>query len=64
MKTSNEQLDEIIHSQLLPIQQSFKSYELLATNSSYRFDPKIFRKCVTKLQEIINIARELANKEE
>jgi hypothetical protein len=53
-------IDKIIHEELLPLQQSFKSYEILAVNSSYRFDPKVFRKCAVKVQEVINIARELA----
>jgi hypothetical protein len=61
--TPYQGLDAIIHKELIPIQQAFKSYEELAKSGSYRFDPKIFRKCAAKLQEVINIARDLAGKE-
>lgn len=61
--TMYQGLDAIIHKELMPIQQSFKSYEELAKSGSYRFDPKIFRRCATKIQDVITIARKMAGKE-
>jgi hypothetical protein len=53
----NKEISRVIHEELIPIQQSFKSYEQLASNGSYHFDPKIFRKCCLKIQEVIDILR-------
>jgi len=56
-------LDKLIHDDLLPLRQSFLSYEQLA-NGSYRFDAKIFRKAAQKVQVVIEIARGLTIMEE
>lgn len=58
---NNKEINDIIHNEIIPIQQMFKSYEHLAENPAFRFDPKIFRKCVLKIQVVIDNARELAN---
>jgi hypothetical protein len=58
-----KELDKIIHNDLLPIQQAFKSYEQLACNGCFRFDPKIFRKCSLKIQLVIDTARQLTKEE-
>jgi len=55
-------LDKLIHDDLLPLRQSFLSYEQLA-NGSYRFDAKIFRKAAQKVQVVIEIARSLTVEE-
>ena len=55
-------LDKLIHDELLPLRQSFLSYEQLA-NGSYRFDAKIFRKAAQKVQVVIEIARSLTVEE-
>ena len=55
-------LDKLIHDDLLPLRQSFLSYEQLA-NGSYRFDAKIFRKAAQKVQVVIEIARTLIKEE-
>ena len=52
----NKEINGIIHKELIPIQQMFRSYEHLA-NGNFRFDPKIFRKCVLKIEEVIEILR-------
>ena len=57
---NNKHLDELIHSELLPTQQTFKSYEQLA-QGDFRFSPKIFKKCALSIQKVIDAARELAN---
>ena len=51
-------IDIIIHRELVPLQQTFRSWEQLA-NGSFRFDPKTFRKAALKVQEVIDIARQL-----
>ena len=56
----NDRIDDFIHNELIPIQQMFKSYEELCYNPSFHIDGKIMRKCALKVQEVINIARELA----
>jgi len=55
----NQELNKIIHDHLLPIQQSFKSYEKLAGNG-FHFSHQIFRKCALHIQEVIEIVKELA----
>jgi hypothetical protein len=55
-------IDKLIHTELLPLRQSFLSYEQLA-NGSYRFDAKIFRKAAQKVQVVIEIARSLTTEE-
>ena len=55
-----EELNKIIHEELLPLRQAFLSYEQLSHNPSMRVDPKIFRKCAVKIDKLIIIARELA----
>lgn len=59
----NKEINDIIHSQLIPIQQMFKSYEQLASNGSYHFDPKIFRKCCLKIQVVIDVLRNSSKEE-
>ena len=58
-----KKIDEIIHQELIPIQQAFKSYEQLCQNPSYHFDSKIFRKCCLKIQNVIDTARQLHKEE-
>lgn len=55
----NEELNDLIHQRLLPIQQRFLSFEKLA-NGEFRFEPKHFRKAVEGIQEVIDIARGLS----
>ena len=59
----NEEINKIIHDELIPIQQIFRSYERLSTNSSFHFDGKIFKKCIFKIQDVIEIARRLSGGE-
>ena len=56
----NRKIDNLIHDNLIPIQQIFKTYEHLSQNPSFHFNREIFTKCVQKTQELIEIARELA----
>jgi len=56
-------IDEVIHKELLPIRQMFISYEQLTYNPSIHIDPKIFRKCAVKIEEVITIARGLAEED-
>jgi hypothetical protein len=58
-----ERIVKLIHDELLPIQQMFRSYETLSHNECFRFNPKIFNKCTLKIQEVILIARDLAKEE-
>jgi len=58
----NKELDRIIHETLLPIKQSFVSYQQLA-NGNFRFDPKIFRRCAVHIEEVITIVRNLTQEE-
>jgi len=60
----NEKIDEIIHKELLPALQMFVSYEQLSYNPSYHFTPKIFKKCALKIQELIDLARQLTEEVE
>ncbi|MBM4137340.1 MAG: hypothetical protein FJ241_10990 [Nitrospira sp.] len=60
----NEKIDELIHKELIPMQQMFISYEQLSFNPSYRFNGKIFHKCALKIQQIIDLTRELAKEVE
>jgi hypothetical protein len=59
---NNEELNRIIHSELIPIQNSFKSYQQLAGNG-FHFSPEIFKKCIKNIQEVIEITRSLAKEE-
>jgi hypothetical protein len=55
---TNKQLDLVLH-ELVAIQNTFRSYEKLA-NECFRFRPKEhFRKCVIKIQTVIDHGREL-----
>lgn len=54
-----KEINDIIHNELLPAQQAFKSYEQIADNSTFHFSPKIFRKCSLNIQKVIDIARNL-----
>ena len=54
-----KQINNIIHNEIIPIQQIFKYYEHAAFNRTFHFDGKIFRKCAIKCQELIGIARKL-----
>jgi hypothetical protein len=58
----NKEIHDLIHNELIPIQQSFKSYEHLA-GSGFHFSHQIFRKCVLHIQEVIDMARSLTLKE-
>ena len=57
---NTQEVDKLIHEELLPIQQMFHSYELLANNGMFRFSPSVFKKCAIKIQVVIDNARELA----
>jgi len=57
------EIDKVIHDQLVPLQQMFKSYEQLAHNSFYHISPKVFKKCYVEIQTVINIARDLTKEE-
>ena len=57
--TDATQINDLVHKELLPIRQMFISYSELAHNPSVRVDPKIFKKCANKVQQLIDIAREL-----
>ena len=53
-------IDKLIHEELLPIRQMFVSYTQLSHNPSIHINPKVFTKCAVKIEEVILIARELA----
>ena len=53
-------IDKLIHEELLPIRQMFISYTQLSHNPSIHINPKVFTKCAVKIEEVILIARELA----
>jgi len=57
---NTQEVNKLIHEELLPIQQMFHSYELLANSGMYRFSPSVFKKCAVKIQVVIDNARELA----
>lgn len=57
---TNEQINNIIHNDLIPIQQIFRNYEKLSHNPSFYFNGEIFRECALKIEEIIEILREFA----
>ena len=52
-------MDEIkqIIQDLYSTKQMFQSYEKLVQNESFRVNPKIFRKCVGKIDELIIITK-------
>jgi len=52
-------IDKIIHEEMLPIRQMFVSYSELAKNPLIHFDPKVFKKCAMKIEELIGILREV-----
>ena len=51
-----EEIKEIIQD-LYSTKQMFQSYEKLVQNESFRVNPKIFRKCVGKIDELIIITK-------
>jgi len=53
-------IDKLIHEELLPIRQMFVSYTQLSHNPSIHISPKVFTKCAVKIEEVILIAREMA----
>ena len=53
-------IDKLIHEELLPIRQMFVSYTQLSHNPSIHINPKVFTKCAVKIEEVILIAREIA----
>ena len=53
-------IDKLIHEELLPIRQMFISYTQLSHNPSIHINPKVFTKCAVKIEEVILIAREIA----
>ena len=53
-------IDKLIHEELLPIRQMFVSYTQLSHNPSIHISPKVFTKCAIKIEEVILIAREMA----
>ena len=58
----NKELNRLIHDDLIPKQQMFKSYEALAGNG-FHFSHQIFRKVALSIQEVIDIVRSLTNEE-
>ena len=59
---NNKEISDLIHDELIPCQQVFKSYEQLAGNG-FRFNTKEFRKCIACIQRVIDTARELVKEE-
>lgn len=57
---TTRKLNNLIHKELIPIQQIFKAYEYLSQRPSFHFDKKIFNNCVLKTQKLIDITRELS----
>lgn len=55
-----KKLNNLIHKELIPIQQIFKTYEYLSQKPFFHFDKKIFNKCTIKIQKLIDIVRELS----
>lgn len=53
----NQRIDKLVHEELLPIRQMFLSYFKLAYNPSVHIDPKVFKKCALKIEEVITIVK-------
>ncbi len=58
-----KQLNHIIHDRLIVLQQKFVTYRQLSQNPQFRFDGNIFTECIKAIQEVIDIARGLAEEE-
>lgn len=59
MGNNAERINKLIHDEILPIQNMFKSYKQLSYNPAFHFNGGIFDKCIRRCQELIEIAREL-----
>lgn len=61
MTLTPEQINKIIHDELIPIQQMFISFEGLAHNPTFHFKPEQFKKCALKTQVLIDEYRNLVS---
>lgn len=56
----NKELNNFIHNKLITLQQKFVLYRQLSYNPQFRFNGEAFTECINAIQEVINIARDLA----
>ena len=54
-----KEIDDIIHNELLPIQDRFRSYLILINSPSFRLGDKQITKCIKNCNDLIDIARRL-----